>query len=260
MRRFLMGSVTVAAPAHAFLPDIQQPIVVTPNLRASGPTPLAGASVEGSFADPLSPGYAALVVAGAVALAAAGRARRTDSRRSSLLGAVLIAQPAHAEEGGKLPFGLDAPGQVFGSFPQAMDPKKSVIIGEKEDEKIKKAVTLVTGYNDIAKKMEAKLKKDAQADIDKDYSELDMHLVYLAVSDIIEIFDEGSSSALRLSQRNLNQQWYLLGEVAPFPTTKKGEARPRGPIRTEELMNTVKNYYTAGEEVLKFVNQGKVKA
>jgi len=260
MQRLLIASVGMAAPASAFMQGVPPSSAAAspPQLRASrGPAPLAGDSAD---QPPLHAGCAAaLALAGAVALAAAGRAGRTDeSRRSTLLGgaALLVAQPANAE----LPFGLDAPGQAFGSFPEAMDPKKSVIIGDKSDDKIQKAVSLVSDYNTKAKAMEAKLKKDAQANIDTDYAAIDMHLVYLAVSDIIEIFDEGSSSALRLSQRNLNQQWYLLGEVAPFPTTKKGEARPRGPIRTEELMNTVKNYYTAGEEVLKFVNQGKVKA
>merc|ERR1711988_2033584 len=117
-----------------------------------------------------------------------------------------------------------------------------------------------TQYNDKAKSMEKALKEDAQVNLEKDYQEIDMHNLYLAVSDIIEIFDEGSSSAIRLSQRNLNQQWYLMGEVLPFPTTKKGEARPRGPIRTQELDDTIRNFIAASDETLKFVKQGKIKA
>ena len=32
--------------------------------------------------------------------------------------------------------------------------------------------------------------------------------------------------------------------MAPFPTTKKGKARPGGLIRTEEILNTVTNGYS----------------
>ena len=69
-----------------------------------------------------------------------------------------------------------------------------------------------------AKLREASLTADAQANIDMDYAALDMYLVvYLAVSNFIQISDEGSSSALRLSQCNLNQHWNLLVEAPPLP-------------------------------------------
>eukprot|EP00933_Yihiella_yeosuensis_P032684 TRINITY_DN2630_c0_g1_i1.p1 TRINITY_DN2630_c0_g1~~TRINITY_DN2630_c0_g1_i1.p1 ORF type:complete len:230 (+),score=50.05 TRINITY_DN2630_c0_g1_i1:80-769(+) len=172
-----------------------------------------------------------------------------QSRRSLLSGAMfgtLAAAPA--ANAAPFLFGLmDVPG------PFELDPKKGVIVGDPKSEKILKAQKLVQGLIAEAKGMKESLANDDQYDVMPKIQALGIAEFRLATNDINNIMDEKTAPAIQRWQRLLIQAKYNFEDEAPFPKTRDGKVKPRGPERLKRMNKLLDQIIFDGEEMLKFL-------
>ncbi|CAK9113345.1 Hypothetical protein SCF082_LOCUS52534 [Durusdinium trenchii] len=133
-----------------------------------------------------------------------------------------------------------------------MNPNDAVVIGDAKDPKILEARKKVEALQAQAEEALAKLEKDPQADLAYMIQDFGIGELRLATNAINDIMDDKTAAATQRWQRLMIQAKYQWEIDVPFPTTKKGEERPRGEKRNDRIKESLKKYLTASKELLKF--------
>lgn len=128
----------------------------------------------------------------------------------------------------------------------------AVVIGDAKDPKILEARKKVEALQAQAEEALAKLEKDPQADLAYMIQDFGIGELRLATNAINDIMDDKTAAATQRWQRLMIQAKYQWEIDVPFPTTKKGEERPRGEKRNDRIKESLKKYLTASKELLKF--------
>mmetsp|Transcript_104988 Transcript_104988/g.146381 ORF Transcript_104988/g.146381 Transcript_104988/m.146381 type:complete len:202 (-) Transcript_104988:182-787(-) len=170
-----------------------------------------------------------------------------SSRRAvlsgGLLGAWSVSESAHAADFLGIP---SIPG------PFEMNPKDAVVIGDAGDAKIKEARKKVEDLQAQAEDALAKLEKDPQADLAYMITDFGIGELRLATNAINDIMDDKTAAATQRWQRLMIQAKYQWELDIPFPTTKRGEQRPRGDKRNDRIKVSLKRYIDGSKELLQF--------
>ncbi|CAK9112750.1 Hypothetical protein (Fragment) [Durusdinium trenchii] len=129
-----------------------------------------------------------------------------------------------------------------------MNPNDAVVIGDAKDPKILEARKKVEALQAQAEEALAKLEKDPQADLAYMIQDFGIGELRLATNAINDIMDDKTAAATQRWQRLMIQAKYQWEIDVPFPTTKKGEERPRGEKRNDRIKESLKKYLTASKD------------
>ncbi|CAJ1353936.1 unnamed protein product [Effrenium voratum] len=192
---------------------------------------------------------AVLVLGACAALYGKGFVAPEPVQRRAVLSAGLLGTLGAAAPGAQAAdfFGLPS---VPGPF--EMDPKDSVVIGDANDPAVKEARGKVEYLLKQAEDALDKLEKDPQVDLQYMCQDFGIGELRLATNTINDIMDDKTAAATQRWQRLMIQAKYQWEDDMPFPTTKRGEQRPRGDKRNDRIKASLKNYIKASKELLQF--------
>eukprot|EP00933_Yihiella_yeosuensis_P045236 TRINITY_DN40582_c0_g1_i1.p1 TRINITY_DN40582_c0_g1~~TRINITY_DN40582_c0_g1_i1.p1 ORF type:complete len:231 (+),score=42.17 TRINITY_DN40582_c0_g1_i1:116-808(+) len=180
-----------------------------------------------------------------------------QTRRSLVAGGMLSTLAAfpgvsHAQfpspqAGQLLPF----VGKVLGPF--EIDPKQAVILGDANSKEVVEARAVVKRRLEEAEKLREDLKKDDQTDVMWWTSPLAIAELRKVGNAINDIMDERTAPAVQRFERLMIQARYRFEDDAPFPETKKGEKRGRGPQRLKRMLLNLDEYIGYSQGLLELL-------